>query len=293
MGRLIVLKALFNRRSIFIASIAVLIALTTIISVNVFNSKGPVTGIADVISRPLRTLASNVARVFESIYSSIYRYDNLMADYESLARELTERARDYREARDLREENERLRILLKFRELHTGYEHEQAMVSNRSGSNWSSSFTIDIGYANSNIAQGNGVATEYGVLIGQVSEVGATTSTVITILDTTFSAGAFIGDGGGTATVKGDFSLMRSGLMMLDRIDDGFAVLPGDSIVTSGVGGVFPAGLVVGKVVEVFRHNTGIGRYATVKPMRDTDTITYVFVITSFENASQAEEDAQ
>ena len=282
-----VLKTLFNRRSIFIASIAVLIAVTTIISVNVLNSSGPVTGIASVISRPLRTLASNVARVFESLYSSIYRYDNLMADYESLARKLTERERDYREARDLREENVRLRTLLKFQDLHTGYEHEQAMVDSRSGSNWSSSFTIDRGYANSKISQGNGVATEYGVLIGQVTDVGAITSTVITMLDTTFSAGAFVGDSGGTATVRGDFSLMRSGLLMLDRIDDSLIVLPGDSVVTSGIGGVFPEGLVVGEVVEVFRHNTGIGRYATVKPMRDTETITYVFVITDFENASR------
>jgi len=282
-----VLKALFSRRSILIASIAVLIAVTTIISVNVLNSSGPVTGIASVISRPLRTLASNVARVFESLYSSIYRYDNLMADYESLARKLTERERDYREARDLREENVRLRTLLKFQDLHTGYEHEQAMVDSRSGSNWSSSFTIDRGYANSKISQGNGVATEYGVLIGQVTDVGAITSTVITMLDTTFSAGAFVGDGGGTATVRGDFSLMRSGLLMLDRIDDSLIVLPGDSVVTSGIGGVFPEGLVVGEVVEVFRHNTGIGRYATVKPMRDTETITYVFVITDFENASR------
>ena len=280
------MKALFTRRSILIASIAVLIAVTSIVSVNVLSSSGPVTGIASTISRPLRTLASNVARVFESLYSSIYRYDSLMADYESLARKLAERESDYREARDLREENVRLRTLLKFHELHTGYEHEQARVESRSGGNWSSSFTIDKGYANSNIAQGNGVATEYGVLIGQVSDVGAINSTVITMLDTTFSAGAYVGDSGGTATVKGDFSLMRSGLLMLDRIDDSLIVLPGDSVVTSGIGGVFPEGLVVGEVVEVFRHNTGIGRYATVKPMRDTETITYVFVITSFENAS-------
>ena len=283
------MKILFNRRSIFIVSIAVFIAITTIISVNVFNSNGPVTGIAGVVSRPLRTLASNIARVFESIYSSIYRYDNLMADYERVLRTLTERERNYREANDLRAENERFRVLLEFQELHTGYEHVQALVERPNVGNWSSSFTIDKGYANSNVTQGNGVATEYGLLIGQVSEVNATSSTVITILDTKFSAGAFVGDGEGTATIKGDFSLMRSGLLMLDYIDDHLVVLPGDTVVTSGVGGVFPEGLVVGEVVEVFRHSSGIGRYATVKPMRDIDTMSYVFVITNFENANREE----
>ena len=277
------MKALFTKKSIIIASIAVLIAVTTIFSINVFGNSGPVTGLANAVSRPLRALASTVAHTFERIYSSIYRYDNLMADYERALRIRTEREMDYREAEDLRAENIRLRALLKFRDSHPGYDHEPANVVNKSGSNWSSSFTIDKGYSNSNIARGNGVATEYGVLIGQVSDVGATMSTVVTVLDTTFSAGALIGDGDGTSTVKGDFSLMHSGLLMLDHIDDNVIVLPGDSVVTSGTGSVFPTGLGVGEVIEVLRHSTGIGLYATVKPWFDIDTVSHVFIITGFE----------
>jgi len=281
------MKALLTKRTMVIASIAALIAVVTIISVNVFNSGGPVTGLANAVSSPLRTLASQVARVFESIYSSIYRYDSLMADYEIALRTLTERESYYREANDLRDENERLRSLLKFRERYSGYEHEPARVGSRSVSNWSHSFIIDKGYANSGIQQGNGVATEYGVLIGQVSEVSAVQSIVISVLDTTFSAGAYFGDSGGTATAKGDFDLMRSGLLMLDHIDANLTILPGDSVVTSGIGGVFPSGLVVGEVVEVLRHSTGVGLYATVKPMRDIDTISQVFVITDFDITEQ------
>jgi len=279
------MKTLFTRRTIIIAVIAVLIAITSIVSVNVFNSDGPVTGIANTVSKPLRALASSVAHVFESIYSSIYRYDILMTDYEKALASLAEMERVNRESTAIADENTRLRALLGFRELHTGYDSESATIVNWSGNNWTSSFTINKGSSNSAIVRGDGVVTEYGVLIGQVSEVGATTSTVISVLDTTFAAGAYIGEGSGTATAKGDFSLMRSGLLMLDNFDDELIVLPGDSVVTSGVGGVFPAGLVIGEVVEVFRHNTGVGRYATVKPMRDIDTISYVFVITNFETS--------
>jgi len=67
--------------------------------------------------------------------------------------------------------------------------------------------------------------------------------------------------------------------------------LRGDIVVTSGVAGVFPVGLVVGEVVDIHQHSTGIGRYATVKPMIDIDTITYVFVITDFEPPDQIEEE--
>jgi len=279
------MKALLTKNTIIIASVAILIALITIVSINVFNSTGPVTGLANTITRPVRALASTVTRTFERIYASIYRFDDLMARYEELERENSIMRRDYRESTALAEENAQLRVQLGFRERHAEYDSEMATVRTKSGSNWSHSFTINRGHSNSNIERGQAVITEYGVLIGQVTDVGATISTVATVLDTTFSAGAFVGAGEGKATVKGDFNLMRSGLIMLDHIDDDLIILPGDTVETSGIGGVFPAGLIVGEVLEVHRHSSGVGRYATVRPSRLIDSITLVFIITGFEAA--------
>ena len=70
---------------------------------------------------------------------------------------------------------------------------------------------------------------------------------------------------------------------MLDRIDDDQIVLPGNTVVTSGIGAVLPKGLVIGEIIEVMRHSSGIGRYATVMPMIEIDTLLQVFVITNFE----------
>ena len=277
------MKTLLTRKTILIAAIAVLIAITAIVSVNVFNSSGPVTGLANAVTRPVRNLVTQVAHVFESIYASAYKYDELMERHEKTLIELNELKSNYTDSIALAEQNEQFRALLGFRERHTGYEHEYAEIKGKGGSNWSSSFEISIGSANSSIVHGNGVVTEQGILIGQVSEVGVTTSIVVSVLDTTFAAGARVGDGGGDATVKGDFTLMRSGLLMVDVFDDELIILNGDSVMTSGAGGVFPAGLFVGEVVEVHRHATGVGRYATVKPLLDLDTITHVFVITDFD----------
>jgi len=283
------MKALVTRRSIIITSAAFIIALISIISVNVFTSSGPVSGFASTVTRPVRALASTVARTFGTIYASIYRYEELEKRNDELLRTIARLEANSREAEALAEENQLLRDLLDFRELHGGYAHEMATLESWNADNWSSSFTINKGYTNSNISRGNGVATEYGVLIGQVTEVRATTSTVITVLDTTFSAAVFVGgdgsdDSDGTATVKGDFVYMRNGLMILDHIDDDLVVNPDSLIVTSGLGGVFPTGLVVGNVENVHSHASGIGRYATVRPMRDIDTINNVFIITDFEN---------
>ena len=287
------MKKLINRKSIIIASVAVLIAISTIVSINVFNSVGPVTGLLNTVSKPLRALASKITGTFESIYASIYKHDELLANYEAALMRIADLQEAHRESIIIAEENAQLRAALGFAERHRGYDHTGAIVIGRNSSNWSSSFEIDRGYSNSDIQRGNAVVTEFGMLIGQVSEVSALSSIVVTVLDTTFSAGAFIGDGDGRATVKGDFTLMRSGLLMLDHFDADLIIRPGDSVVTSGYGGVFPVGLVVGEVGEVFRHSTGIGRYATVKPMRDIFTISYVFVITGFEGADQENSEGQ
>jgi len=277
------MKALFSRQSLIIAAAAVLIAIISIVSVNAFSTTGPVTGLANAVSRPIRNFSSTVTGVFERIYASIYRYDDLMERYERNLAIIAEYERNERDSEKLAAENEVLRRQLLFRARNPGHESDMAVFQGWSASNWSSSFIIDRGYSNSNIQRGNAVTTEYGVLIGQVTDVGATTSTVVTILDTTFSAGVHIGDGHGAATLRGDFNLMSQGLMLLDRIDDDQIVLPGAMVVTSGTAGMFPPELVVGEIIEVHRHNTGVGRYAIVSPMRVMDSFQEVFVITGYD----------
>ena len=283
------MKALVTRRSIVIASTALLIALVAIISVNVFNSAGPVTGLANTITRPVRALVSTVARTFGTIYSSIYRYEDLERRYEEILRENVRLHANFRDAAVLAEENDRLRDLLELRERHGGHDYEPAVFQSWNSDNWSHSFVINRGYSNANISRGMPVITEYGVLIGQVTEVSATQSIVITVLDTTFSVAVFIGgdspdNSDGTATAKGDFTQMRQGFMILDYIDDDLSILPGAEVVTSGYGGIFPSGLSVGKVVRVYNHASGIGRYAIVEPTRDLSTIQDIWVITEFAN---------
>ena len=278
------MRALITRKSIVIASVAVFIAIVTAVSVNVFDSAGPATGLAHAVTRPIRSLALAVARTFENIYSSIYKYEDLQAQYDEALRDIAYRERDLHEADELRQDNNRLRALLGFRERHAGHVYEEAVIIDWSSSNWSSSFTISKGYENSEttIARGNCVITEYGVLIGVITEVSALESTVVTVLDTTFSASAYVG--GEMATVKGDFELMSMGLVMLDHIDEDLVLLPGDSVVTSGASAVYPARLVIGEIEEVFRHSTGVGRYATIRPIRPIDiTIVNVYIITSFD----------
>ncbi|MCL2663663.1 MAG: rod shape-determining protein MreC [Oscillospiraceae bacterium] len=282
-------KVLLTKRSIIIASISLFLALVTLVSAIAFSSAGPVTGVANTITRPVRALSSTVARTFGNIFASIYRYEELENRYEELLRSYVRLQMDVIDTAAIVEENESLRMQLDLRDRNPNMRLEQVTLESMNSDNWTSTFTINRGYANSEVRQGTPVSTEYGVLIGQVSEVGATSSVVITVLDTKFSAAAFVGgdtreDADGTVTVKGDFLQMRNGLLIIDHIDDDLNILTGASVFTSGLGGVFPSGLHVGEVVAVDTHANGIGRYATVRPSRDIETVQNIFIIIDFEN---------
>jgi rod shape-determining protein MreC len=126
------------------------------------------------------------------------------------------------------------------------------------------------------------VITEAGDLVGVVSVVETNSSIVVTVLDTTFSVGAYIERNDERAIAAGDFTLMKEGLLKFNYLQD-TEIIAGDTIITSGKGGVLPSGLVIGTVSEVVTYSTGLDRYATIKPAADLKSLANVYLITSFE----------
>ena len=60
-------------------------------------------------------------------------------------------------------------------------------------------------------------------------------------------------------------------------------MLIGDQIVTSGLGGYYPSGLVIGSVESHQTGDDGLARYAVLAPMMDFAALTEVFVITDYD----------
>ncbi|NMA25475.1 MAG: rod shape-determining protein MreC [Clostridiales bacterium] len=278
------MKRLFRFRVFSFFILAVIIAAITLISVNTSGSSGFVTNLLTSLSKPLRSVAASVANVFESIYGYIDDYEKLEAENAELRAQLNKLQQDYRESTDISAENERLRKLLGLDSRHPDYKtYDTATIINWSSSNWSSSFTIGKGSYNSDIKVGDCVITEEGYLVGVVDVVEPTSSTVITILDTRFSVGAYIDRTDKRYIAMGDFSLMKQGLLKFGYLEDTAEIIADDTIITSGKGGILPAGLIIGTVQEVVTSNTGIDKYATIKPAADIKSLADVYLITSFE----------
>ena len=267
------------RVGIIIAAVCLIIGLS---SAAKDGQIGFVQNATGVIKSPIQRALSSMVNSFNTIYGYIYEYDQLLAENESLRSQLADAQQSARDGIAASEENVRLRRALELREAHTDYELESCKVVLWSSSNWASAFTISKGET-SGIELGDPVITEYGAVVGQVTELGTNWATVSTLIDVDMSVGAFVGVAGNSGMVVGEYSMMRDKQAKLTYLADGAQIFVGDDVLTSGSGGAFPAGLVIGTLTAVQTEAGGQIEFGIVEPQCDLDSLVQVFIIKSFE----------
>ena len=119
--------------------------------------------------------------------------------------------------------------------------------------------------------------------MGIVTEAGLNWCTVATVLDTEAQIGAKVFRTGETTVAMGDLSLMGRNRLKLSYLESESSLINGDLVVTSGLGGYYPSGLVIGSVEEILTDDGGLTKYAILAPQADLSELTEVFVITSFD----------
>ena len=272
-----------RRKGIWILIAAVVLAAATFaVSLLLGGRANPISAALGVITTPVRSGLSSLAGWMEDRYNYSFRYDELAAENEALKQRIAELEEAARTGQDAIEENERLRDLLGLRARRTDLTLEDAKVTARGASNWTSTLTLSKG-TNYGINPGNCVVDQYGNLVGIVSETAYNWSTVITVVDTDLEMGALVARTDSPAILEGDFSLMGQGKLKLTYLPENTQFLSGDQVLTSGMGGVYPSGLVVGTMDEILADPTGMGRYAVITPAADLDDLRQVFVITDFD----------
>ncbi len=177
-------------------------------------------------------------------------------------------------------ENERLRQLLRFRQLNPTYDFRGgqviARVISEGPSNYLRTISIDLG-ANHGIQPDMPVVTERG-LVGRIYKVGPTSSTVLLITDPGSGVNAMTK----TNRVVGVVNGQAGALPIMEYIPQDAEVAVGDPVITSGLGGNFPKNLVIGQVVEVRKRDYDMFQQAVVRPTVNFDRLEVVLVITNF-----------
>ena len=119
-------------------------------------------------------------------------------------------------------------------------------------------------------------------LVGYVGEVSLTTARVVTLYSPDCNVGAAAADTGDSGNITGDLSLSREGLTRMELIPRDAELSAGSLLMTTGLTGSFPEGILIGEVVEVQMEESGISLWASVRPAADIEGASSVFVVTDF-----------
>ncbi len=179
----------------------------------------------------------------------------------------------------IRAENARLRSALGWQQ-QKGWRVKLARVISRDPANFWRTLEIDLG-ANDGIKANLPVLTADG-LVGRVQNVGATRSQVIMLGDPNLKVSAVVS----TGTTNREMGIIgaitsaprEDGMIDLDHLSGASTVGAGQSVETSGVGGIFPPGIHIGKVVDVQTNDYGLSIEARVKLAADLGSLEELWV---------------
>ncbi len=180
-------------------------------------------------------------------------------------------------------ENRRLRSLLDYKQAAVQFDLVAASVIGRESASWSSVIVINRGTLDG-VANNMAVVTELG-LVGHVAEAGLNSSKVQLLIDPRSSVGTIIQrpESRVAGIVEGDIKNPAHPRMV--NIPKDSDVRVDDMVVTSGFGGVYPKGLVVGKVVAIHNEEGGLLQFAEVDTSVDFQKLEDVAVIVASREA--------
>lgn len=273
-------------KSFFIRTVAVVALILVGIMIYSASTGGLATlpqTIVGAVVTPLQSLATGISNGVSGFFDGLIGGGDLQQQVDSLLEEnaaLRKKIVDYDE---LKQQNDWYNEILGLHEEHSDYTFASGRVIGRDPSDAYGNFTISAGQ-NADVSVNDPVVTTDGDLVGVVYEVGLTYSKVRTILDPATKVSAQISRTGDTGYTAGStVALARQQMLRLTTLERSSGVAVGDYLITSGIGGIYPGGLLIGTVREINSASDGMTLDANVELMADIFNLKQVMVICSFD----------
>lgn len=250
---------------------------------NKFESliKDTVTGVQKVVISPFNWIFTKIDD-YKELINIREKYQKLLPEVDRIDSLTTENI-------ELRKQLEAMKEELNIKYTINQYEYLNATVISRNISYWYNTITIDKGTYNG--VETNMVVVNSDGLIGKVISTTTFTSDVklLTTSDTNNKISVAISNGSNKlyGLIK-DYNYNTNSLEV-EGISNTETVSIGDSVYTSGLGGVFPSGILIGKVTEITTDEYDLAKIINVSPIADFDNINYVAILKRKEIESKGE----
>ena len=216
----------------------------------------------------LKNRISNTDAYFASV-------EDLQNKNEELQRENEELKQKNQEIEILKAENKTLKEYTELIDKYPEYDSIPGYVIQRDFSNYSKIIVINIG-KNDGVEVGMTVVAEGG-LVGYIVSAEDNTSKVQTIVDTASAVSALFANTEKSLVTRG--ILDSNTLIKGTYIDNDVVINEGDNIETSGIGGIYPKSINIGKVTEIVNTQNKTNRYVYIETSVDFENLTNILVL--------------
>jgi rod shape-determining protein MreC len=227
-----------------------------------------------VVTTPIQTVLARVNRATLGVWGTYRDWKNVRAENRRL-RDETQRLRvEALRVTETDAENQRLRRLLTLKE-SLPLETMAGEIIAREWGGWVRSLTINRGRGDA-VARLTAVIAPDG-LVGRIVDVRAGSSVVQVLTDPASTVGAHVVRTRTPGIIEGE---PRGTLRFKYMARDGSGIQVGDVVVTSGLGGLFPGGIPIGRVRTIDDRGSALFSYAQVTPAVDFARIDEVLLLT-------------
>lgn len=271
------MRKLLKNKPLLIVLITVLLFAILALATSGSRQLSFIEGFVGSVVQPVQTFASNASDAIIDFFQNMFNTTEADQENQQLKAYIAQLEQIAGEVDTLRQENARLKELLAFTETNADLTYVAGTVIGRNQGIWFDTFTINIG-RNQGLEKNQPVVSANG-LVGRVSDVGATWSKVVALIDSSTNISVIVERTRDNGMVRGTLQAgSESDTLELYYLPSDTDLLPGDNIVTSGIGGLYPKGIVVGEVTEVSRSGESEIN-ALVSPAVDFRHIEEIMVI--------------
>lgn len=261
--------------------ILIIVAVLSIFIAATYRDRAKVSFIEDTVNSVVKPVQSFSVKASNSIihfFERVFSSTDLDKENEQLRVKLAQYEIIESELETLREENSRLKDLLNYTDITDNYSYITSTVIGKSQGIWFSEFTVNAGRKDG-VEENMAVVNSQG-LVGRVNSVSANTCKVTAIIDSTSDISAMVERTRDYGFARGILNTDEKETLELYYLPSGYDLVPGDTIVTSGIGGTFPKGIAIGMVTEVSRSNDDAEeRNAIIEPAVDFLRLEEVMIV--------------
>lgn len=258
--------------------ITVIILIILVILSNIENSKFySIDNILSKIISPVQNGITYLERKISGNDAFFADINQLKEENKNLKQINSELEQQLRELEIIKAENETLKQYNELAEKYKSYKTIPAYVINKDISNYSKTIVINVGKEDG-VKENMTVISDKG-LVGNVISVTSNTAKVQTIVDSASSTSALSSSTRDTMVCKGTIEntfILRATYILTDA-----NIIEGDSVETSGMGGIYPKGIHIGKVTKVIEGKNKIDKTVEVEAAVDFNKLETVLIITN------------